>query len=60
LIHDVGKVVFDKHILANKDQIDRYTTEEQKRILMLNATSLDLTTRKSLPIFAKNGKFPKR
>jgi putative nucleotidyltransferase with HDIG domain len=30
LIHDVGKVVFDKHILANKDQIDRYTTEEQK------------------------------
>ena len=30
LIHDVGKVVFDKHILANKDQIDRYITEEQK------------------------------
>ena len=33
LIHDVGKIILDRHVLENKDQITAYMTGEEKTFL---------------------------
>ncbi len=33
LIHDVGKIILDRHVLENKDQISAYMAQEEKTFL---------------------------